>query len=1050
MKKIIPKIFFFVFCFPLYLLSQPSGLSFDRISTEEGLSQSFVHCLFKDETGYVWAGTQDGLNRFDGYQFKNYFHDPSDSSSLSNNYVWDIIQGANSNIWIGTNGGGLCRYDPVLDQFYTFYNDAKTSNATGQNSVRSIFKTQSGDLLVGTDSGLYFFDIKLQKFEKVNPSGSNQDFVKSIFYFERISNDLILAGSIGELFFYNEKDKSLSSARLSSKIEGGFHCFTKLENNKFWAGTGKGLLQLKWISQSDSLLILKQYTAEDKTSHPISSNFISSLTLDEEGRLWMATDDGLNYLNTKTEIAEFFHFKNKPAEDNSLSNNLVYDLLEVEKGIIWAATQQGINQFSAKSPLLNAFDLENIESFICGNSIHGMLEEDSGDLLFCTDKGLVQVSGRLDDKTTKLVCLDNKYFPELEDEFLVSIRQGNHNAYWLALRRGGFARLQRDDNGLVLESYKLPAGAYSNLGTNSLVERDNGDLWIASSGIGLWKLDQNTNEYTSFAKNEKDSLSISGNYIFHLFEDHENFLWVATADGGLCRMDPNSETFDCFTHDETNAESISSNMILSVFEDSQNRIWACTANGLNLLSEDGKFIRFYKKDGLPNNLIYGMLEDEQGNLWVSTNQGLSKIRYENNKLLTKNYTRQNGLLNNEFNQHAFLKLKNGQLVFGTKGGVNYFDPNQIRNYEVHPQLVFTEFKLFNEPVPVNAPKASATFSLKKHINALDEMVLPYNKNFIAFEFSGINFEQASTNQYAYQMEGLDEDWVYCGSRKFANYPGLVPGDYTFKVKAANHDGVWNPIPKSLKIRVLSPPWKTWWAYLIYLFSGFALVYSLFKYRLYNIRKIEQAKHEERTVFRKRSAQDFHDEAGNQITKISLMTEIAKRKADEDLELNDLLTQIGDNVQVLRSGMRDFIWVLDPGNDNLYETLLRLKEFANGNFEYSPIHFTTSGIDEGLKNLSLNSNERRHLLLIFKEAINNCLKYSTAKNAWFVVRKREKSFELIFSDDGKGYDVESKSNGYGLQNMQSRAKKINGELNIISKKGEGTTVSFFLNTTQMGH
>ena len=218
----------------------------------------------------------------------------------------------------------------------------------------------------------------------------------------------------------------------------------------------------------------------------------------------------------------------------------------------------------------------------------------------------------------------------------------------------------------------------------------------------------------------------------------------------------------------------------------------------------------------------------------------------------------------------------------------------------------------------------------------------------------------------------------------------------------------------------------------------------------NVRRVEKAKLSERELFRKRSARDFHDEAGNQITKISLMTEIAKRKSNGNLELNNLVDQIGDEIQTLRSGMRDVIWVLDPDNDNLYETLVRLKEFANGIFEFSQIHFTTKGIDESLKSIPLNGNQKRHLLLLFKEAINNSLKYSAAQNAQFSVLKNEKMIELKFRDDGIGFEKENQKNGQGLKNIKSRAEKIGAEHTILSEKNKGSSVSVFINTTHKGN
>lgn len=1036
---------------PLWLFGQTPSITFQQISTAEGLSQSVVNCLLKDMEGGVWAGTQDGLNRYDGQTFVSYVNDPEEAGSLSNNYILELYQEEEGAIWVGTNGGGLCRYRAAVDRFETYLLEVEDTEGVGQNVVRAIIATRSGTLLVGTDAGLFELDPEDGCSRNIGGVGAAVEFKKSVYAFQRLSPDWILLGSIGTLLLYNESSKRLIAAKLNKPIEGGFHCFGKAVGTEYlWAGTGKGLLQLNWQKDTDSIIIHQQYTAQTPMPSPISSNYISALLPDKSQGLWIATNQGLNFLDQQKTTPAFQHFLPDPQGEHSLSHHLLFDLLEVEDGIIWAASQSGVNQFLVKPPLFNGLDLSQLSLQNCGSSVHGMAQEAKGALLACTENGLLHIAPDFNSTSPSIRCLDNPSILEgLSDRFLVSISPGRGDHFWLAMRRGGYARLSPQGNTYQLEAYKLPAGAYENVGTNDFVETANGDLWIASSGLGLWKWKQQENTFTSFTKQVGDSTSLSGNYLFYLLDDPSGFLWIASADGGLCKMDKKMETFTCFTHEEQSPQSISSNMVLSVFIDQRKRVWACTANGLNLLTPEGGFIRFSKKEGLPNNVIYGMLEDANHQLWVSTDQGIARINYEAGRFEVKSYSQNHGLLRQEFNQHAFLKLQDGQLAFGAQGGINYFAPAAVVDYAVVPKVVFTDFKLFNETVPIQSAEAGNTFSLSKHINHTTAIDLSHEQNFIAFEFTGINFERAEANQYAYQLEGLDEDWVYVGNRKYAGYSGLAPGEYTFRVKVANHDGLWTETPRSIAVRVATPPWKTWWAYAIYLFVLFSIVYTIFQYRLYHIRKIEETKQRERILFRKRSAQDFHDEAGNQITKISLMAAIAKRKTQGDAELRELLSQIGDHIQTLRSGMRDFIWVLDPDKDNLYETLLRLKESANDMFEYAAIRFSTTGIEEQLQSRSLSGNQRRNILLIFKETINNCLKYSQAKQAHFTVRQEAQQLVLEFWDDGIGFDPKTQSKGYGLQNMQTRSEKINAHLSIDTTINVGTAVRLTLDITQMG-
>lgn len=1045
MKKVTP-ITLFILCFTFFnTIAQVEELSFERYSTDQGLSQSFVNTLTKDSAGFVWIGTQNGLNRFDGLNFLTYYSDKSKAGALSNNYIWDICQGQKDKLWIGTKGAGLCLYQAHLNKFTSFPIDSLSNETTGQNSVRAIFKLKNSALLIATEEGLFSFDTINFKFKKLKNNQSGETLNLPVYSFHRVSDSEVLIGCLEQIFIYNEETEKLYPVKNSTTIQGGIHAFAAYEKSDLWVGSGNGLFQFKWIQDQDSLDLIQHFQPDASRPDAITSSYISSLLFDEKNGLWIGTNDGLNFLNTQQIEEGFSHFKTDIENQFSISNNLIYDILEVEPGVYWVATQDGVNQFSLNNSDFKKYKFNKEETGDCGTSAHGMIEDAQGTLLVCTEKGLTIIGNNY----STLECLNKNSFPNMEDEFLVSISPGENDQFWIALRRGGFAKFKSGKNENTWEAFKLPAGKYSQIGTNDLLADKNSNLWIASSGLGLWKWDQITDTYYSFTNSKGDSLSISGNYIFHLFEDHAERLWVSTADGGLCIMNRDAETFKCFKYDATNENSISSNMVLSVFEDSKNRIWACTADGLNLYSEEGSFRRFYKKDGLPNNLIYGMQEDSLGYLWLSTDQGLSKIKLDHENLTVKNYNKENGLLNNEFNQHAFLKLKSGELVFGSKNGINYFKPSTLKGYEVIPKLVFTDFKIFNKSVSVNMEADQKEFVLEQSINATSEIILPYNKNFIAFEYIGINFEEASSNQYAYLLEGLDEDWIYCGDRKFANYPGLKPGTYTFKVKVANHDGLWTDAERAIKLVVKNPPWKTWWAYLIYALSGFLLVYGIFKYRIYGIRKIEQTKQEERIKFRKKSAQDFHDEAGNQITKISLISEIAKRKSGDNEELKGLLDEVGTNIQNLRSGMRDFIWVLDPDNDNLFETLLRLQDFANGIFEYAPIHYRTIGIEEELKTIILPGNVRRHLLLIFKEVINNCLKYSKAQNAQLEIYQRKGIIILKFWDDGIGFDWDTSNGGNGLRNIKTRAQKIGADVETGSVKNKETYIQLSLDITQMG-
>lgn len=1037
--------------------AQPSEIQFNNFSVEEGLSQSGVRCVFKDHQGFMWFGTQDGLNRYDGFEFKTYFYEPEDSTSLSNSFIWKIFEDSQNNLWVGTFGGGLCLFDRAHETFKTFYPHLPSSSHLNQRSVKYINESPQGTLWISTHAGVSLFDLSKMDFikEPITLSSFSEEELSKINNFFIINERRVLLVVHNQLFLV---DINSGAARQMFSEETEISEFGNISNhhkNQFWINSSKGLLLSEYVEAVDSIKIIRTYQIENE-SGKIADNLINDIYKDRNGLVWFATMKGLYVLDTKDEAANFINYQHNEDSPNSLPNNFVFDIYEDDHQTIWLGTGNGVSRFSIYPTPFKNFSYRKNKMELCGAYVADIQEDKFGNLWLGGREGLTIIKN-FDQPPDQwqFNCHTPSNRKDLEHKYVLGISKDRSNNLWLCYRRGGFAKVIQNQNGdWQLESFSdfIAPEYFKDNAINMIYEDRSGVFWIASSGKNLIQFNPKKKTHKTFAYSFEDSTKLSHPYIYAILEDSKNNFWIGTAAGGLCKMDREKGTFTRFTHDINDPNGISHNMVPCIFEDSKKRLWICTGNGLNLMDAEGKFNRFSVKDGLPNNFIYGMLEDENGNLWVSTNNGISKISLEQDIFTCKNFNTKNGLLaGKEFNQNGYFKTKNNQLCFGGTNGLSVFDPSQLKPYPFVPKIALTDFLLFNESVSIT-PKKNKTgkFTLSKNINETKEINLKYYQNFLAFEFAALGFSKPEKNQYAYQMEGIDKNWVEAGTQRLASYPNLKPGNYTFKIKAANHDHIWNKDVKSISINIASPPWKTWWAYFIYLGVIILTLYGIIRLRVQNVRRVEKAKVAERELFRKRTARDFHDEAGNQITKISLMTEIAKRKSNENFELNNLVDQIGDEIQTLRSGMRDFIWVLDPDNDNLYDTLLRLKEFANGIFEFSKIHFTTKGIDQSLKSIPLDGNQKRHLLLLFKEAINNSLKYSAAKNAKFSVLQNEKIIELKFSDDGIGFKKGNQKNGQGLKNIKSRAEKLGAKLIISSEKNKGSAVSIFINITQMGN
>ncbi|MFQ5606091.1 MAG: two-component regulator propeller domain-containing protein, partial [bacterium] len=579
----------------------------------------------------------------------------------------------------------------------------------------------------------------------------------------------------------------------------------------------------------------------------------------------------------------------------------------------------------------------------------------------------------------------------------------------------------------------------SNDAIHYIYEDRSGVLWFGTGGGGLCRFNSRSSTFTRFQRDAARPESLNDPFVFALLEDRHGRFWVGTAAAGLKLFDRETGAVRHFQHDPSNPASLSNNRVLCLTETQSGEIWVGTAAGLNKLvvpttpEKDFLFVQFHESDGLPNEVIYGILEDNSGHLWISTNRGLAKVTPGADRLTVRIYTAADGLQSDEFNHNSFHKDRDGRMYFGGVNGLNAFHPDSVKDNPYVPPIVITDFKILNEA---------------ERFTGTSEIVLSYRDYFFSFEFAALNYTLPEKNKYAYMMEGFDEDWIYCGTRRFASYTNLDPGDYIFRVKGSNNDGVWNEEGTSVKVRVTPPPWKTWWAYTLYGLFILGSIAGFVRYRIRSLEKeveakaaIERAKVEERERVRKNSSADFHDEAGHMITKITLFLELAKRKAGLDAGLTEYLSKIEENTKALSSGMRDFIWGLDPEKDSLYDTLLRLKDFGNNLFQHSEIRFQAGGIKPSFKQIDLPMHHRRSILFIFKEAMNNCIKYSVADSAYLKAELDRTELTIIFEDNGAGFEQRKDGEGYGLKNMVARAGKIGASIEIGSIPGQGTKIVF---------
>ncbi len=998
---------------------------FDQLSIREGLSQSSVNSILHDSRGYIWFSTQDGLNRYDGYTFVHYKHDPFDSTSISENFITALAEDQKGNIWIGTQNG-LNRLNRNTSKFSRYYPKGKEKIKEGPNIVKKLFIDQSGKLWLATGSGLMYFDTETDRIKPVTKNEFMTDIqVSCVFEYPKgilwlaAPNDLIRfdvrdestetiplgkekykvhvtsikLGKADELWLstygygmirFNIRDRSLKKYLIADaeKNEGNRNIFTSFdfdESGSIWVATLlDGLYTLDTLSEK-----WVQYKPQNDNAWSMNSKSLSIIYTDNFGNRWIGTNDA-GVFSYSVSRNKFIHISSANLQDGSRNKLNIFALRAGKDGVIWCGSfGNGAYSFDRKNNIWKNYTIG--KNGISHNSVKDILISQDGDVWIGTNYGL----NRINTKTGKIKQL---FFKKDDPTSITS----NHIA--------------------------------------SMYEDKDGYIWLGT-GNGLNKLDPKTEKVVAVWKKFSSNKEVEEDYIAEIYGDDLGFLWLGTFTG-LVKFDPAKNTFKTYVHDPSDLNSLRSDMIFSVLRDKKSRVWVGTNQGLSLLDEKtGKFTHYTEKEGLPNNYIYGLLEDESGLIWMSSNAGLTRFNVATNEIRT--YTEADGLQGDEFNGNAYFKTTDGEMLFGGLNGFNAFYPTHIKdNKQVGPVLL-TGFKKYDEAVQFGKP-----------LSDLKEINLKYNDNFISFEFAALDFISTANIRYAYKLEGVDADWIYSGNRRFATYTNLDPGEYFFTVKATNPDGIWGTEQLRVKV-VISPPfWKTTWFLILSILFVTGIVYLIYtmrvKAKVERIMELEKLKAVEKEKVREKTANDFHDEMGHRLTRITMLSELVKRKLNghgENAELTDIINTISENSNSLYHGTKDFIWSLDPKNDSLYLLAIRLKDFGDDLFDRSSIDFQFVGIQEEFKLVTLSMDWRRHIALIFKEAMHNALKHADCKNVILQFQLNSDQLEISITDDGKGFDPLLSSKGNGLVNMSNRAKKLGAELNLVTEGDSGTCIIF---------
>ncbi len=842
------------FCSPV--LAQKPSLKFQHLSLKEGLSQSTVNAILQDSKGFMWFGTQDGLNKYDGYKFTIYQHEPQNAKSLSHNEVFTLYEDSVGTLWIGTNGGGLNQFDRRQNNFIHYLHDPKNPNSLSHNTVLSIHEDDTGMLWISTNDGLNQFDRQQNTFisfksDPKNPHSLSKNLVWPLY--QDKSGILWIGTDGGGLNQFDRKLHQFTHYLPEPKVPNALsNVITSIYEKKMgalWIGTLGGLYKF-----DRTLKTFKSYLHDPKNPDSLSHRAVWSISEDRQGYLWVATDGGgINLFDRQTE--KFRHELNEPQKATSLSHDRALSVYQDRAGTMWVGTGGGgVNYFNPQQEKFAHYRNEpyNANS-LNNNHVLSIYEDKKGFLWVGTQGGGLN---RFDMTRQSVIHYqhDPKNPHSLSHDEVHSIYEDSDGVLWVGTFGGGLNQFDKEENRFI--SFKHQDDNPDSLNNDyvlSIYEDSTKTLWIGTRK-GLDQFDRQTNKFVHYVHEPGNSNSLSDEPIFSIYEDKKGVLWIGTYGGGLNQFDRQLKTFLHYQYKEQDSTSLSHNKVSAIYEDKTGRLWISTlGGGLNRFDRaTGHFDAYREKDGLANDIIYGILEDNQGNLWLSSNKGLSRFNPKTEQF--RNYDVLDGLQSNEFNKVAY-KSRRGELFFGGINGFNAFFPELMKDNSYIPPIVITDFNIFNRSVSLgkNSP-------LQQHIGDTREITLSYKQSFFSFDFAALNFLLSSKNQYAYKLEGLDTDWNEIGNRHHASYTNVPHGSYLFRVKGSNNDNIWSKKDAAIKIIVLPPPWKTWWAYTLYILTILTVIIyyiRLQKRKLWE--KQQELEHEKKIAAQLKEADRIKDE-----------------------------------------------------------------------------------------------------------------------------------------------------------------------------------------------
>jgi signal transduction histidine kinase/ligand-binding sensor domain-containing protein len=996
-------------------LTQSPSLTFEHFTHEHGISGPVTR-IGQDSLGFIWLGSMDGLYRFDGENFVQYRNNPSDATTIPNNIINDLCVDASNRVWAATNGG-LCYYDFSDGLFHHISFDVELETIdrhrvhavwpadelalwfasktilhlrNGDGSILSyrlpyednltikcLYEDKNNHVWIGTNYGLYLFDPARKEFKH---HAAATDFTRQI------------------------------------NLMATVHPLVPLQGDTLLMGSWYGGVQ-KVLYENG---IIKTFPLNDPIETNPRKHVIKGLYQGRMEQWWVGSyGSGLSVWNN-AEGKFTYHFHHDPANPKSLGSDYILDLYVDPSGILWIATDRGLDKVDPLARQFQSVSLPELSGEFSVYQLPGFMMEDEQDpdYLWVCVSGAGLFHFNTENQTFQLYQHNPDDPTSLPDNGVYVMYRDHSNRMWVGTRKGlslfdPVAQQFSVAPGLVLK--QIP-------GVHSILEDQEKNLWFATHSYGVYRYLSSLDSLIHYQHQPDQSNVLPDNRVFCMMLDDDD-LWIGTQNRGLCKLNIPTNTFTYYQNDKSNPLSIPDNGVYELYEDPEGLLWITTENGLASMDRaTGSFKTYTTFDGLCNNTVYSIRPDGQGNLWLGTNGGLS--RFDPREKLFKNYYVHDGLPSNSIS--GAMIMKEGVLYFGTTGMINYCKPNMMKMNRRLPPVIITQFKIFDKE-----------YAVQRVRDMIEPIHLTHRENMITFDFAALNYTHSSLNQYAYKLEGFDEQWIYCGHKQSATYTNLNGGTYTFRVKAANNDGVWNEAGTYATLIVHPPYWKTWWFFALLALLALSMLYLAYRIRVRQLMQLQN--------IRLRISRDLHDDIGSTLSSINMISSMSAQGTKNGEKSTEKFQVISSASRQAMDLMSDIVWSIHPKHDRMEMMIVRMRQYTSEILEAAQIAFTLD-LDESAKKVILPIEKRKDFYLIYKEAINNLAKHSQAKNASIKIHFHRDTLDLVIKDDGVGFDPDQNHSGNGVKNMKARASQIKASLTLDSQKGKGTTMKMQIPVT----